>query len=159
MKEQTQRRAPRCTFPDDNMNTADLIKIGVPAGDALKMAHSHMRRLFARGLNREQVEAEFARIIAAPEKFLAAPDAAELARVLTRPRFQPRETPAPWWQWGTGLEPDAVKQIANACALPVAVAGALMPMGTSVMVCRSAAYSQPIMLSFRTRSAWILPAG
>lgn len=36
-------------------------------------------------------------------------------------------TPAPWQQWGTGLEPEAVKQMANACALPVAVSGALMP--------------------------------
>src|SRR5580692_2069397 len=34
---------------------------------------------------------------------------------------------APWRQWGEGLEADAVKQMANACALPVAVAGALMP--------------------------------
>jgi tRNA-splicing ligase RtcB (3'-phosphate/5'-hydroxy nucleic acid ligase) len=34
---------------------------------------------------------------------------------------------APWRQWGSGLEPDALKQMANACSLPVAVAGALMP--------------------------------
>jgi tRNA-splicing ligase RtcB len=35
--------------------------------------------------------------------------------------------PAPWRQWGSGLEPAAVEQMANACALPVAVRGALMP--------------------------------
>src|SRR5580704_756518 len=35
--------------------------------------------------------------------------------------------PAPWRQWGEGLEAEALKQMANACALPVAVAGALMP--------------------------------
>jgi tRNA-splicing ligase RtcB (3'-phosphate/5'-hydroxy nucleic acid ligase) len=34
---------------------------------------------------------------------------------------------APWRQWGSGLEPDAVRQMGNACSLPVAVAGALMP--------------------------------
>src|SRR3984885_7572405 len=34
---------------------------------------------------------------------------------------------APWRQWGEGLEAEAVRQMANACALPVAVAGALMP--------------------------------
>jgi tRNA-splicing ligase RtcB (3'-phosphate/5'-hydroxy nucleic acid ligase) len=34
---------------------------------------------------------------------------------------------APWRQWGEGLEAGAVRQMANACALPVAVAGALMP--------------------------------
>jgi tRNA-splicing ligase RtcB (3'-phosphate/5'-hydroxy nucleic acid ligase) len=37
------------------------------------------------------------------------------------------ESGAPWRQWGSGLEPEAVKQMANACALPVSVAGALMP--------------------------------
>jgi tRNA-splicing ligase RtcB (3'-phosphate/5'-hydroxy nucleic acid ligase) len=30
-------------------------------------------------------------------------------------------------QWGEGLQAEAVKQMANACALPIAVAGALMP--------------------------------
>src|ERR1700728_3183188 len=34
---------------------------------------------------------------------------------------------APWRQWGEGLETEAVKQMTNACALPVSVAGALMP--------------------------------
>jgi tRNA-splicing ligase RtcB (3'-phosphate/5'-hydroxy nucleic acid ligase) len=34
---------------------------------------------------------------------------------------------APHQIWGTDLEPDAVRQLTNACKLPVAVAGALMP--------------------------------
>ena len=34
---------------------------------------------------------------------------------------------APYRIWGHGLEPDAVRQMTNACTLPVAVAGALMP--------------------------------
>ncbi|NDA66765.1 MAG: RtcB family protein [Verrucomicrobia bacterium] len=33
----------------------------------------------------------------------------------------------PWRQWGEGLEPEAVNQMARACQLPVSVAGALMP--------------------------------
>lgn len=41
--------------------------------------------------------------------------------------FTPRDQPAPWRQWGTGLEPGALQQMANSCALPIAVAGALMP--------------------------------
>ena len=42
----------------------------------------------------------------------------------------PLEVPlqgAPYRIWGEGLEPDALRQMANACRLPVAVAGALMP--------------------------------
>lgn len=38
-----------------------------------------------------------------------------------------REKPVPWRRWGGGLEAEAVKQMSNACSLPVAVAGALMP--------------------------------
>jgi tRNA-splicing ligase RtcB (3'-phosphate/5'-hydroxy nucleic acid ligase) len=34
---------------------------------------------------------------------------------------------APYRIWGTHLEPDAVQQLKNACKLPVAVSGALMP--------------------------------
>jgi len=41
--------------------------------------------------------------------------------------FQARTADAPYRIWGSGLEPDAVKQMTNACRLPVSVAGALMP--------------------------------
>src|SRR5207249_4929206 len=51
---------------------------------------------------------------------------APMARAIYRPAFTPRAELAPWRQWGEGLEAEAVKQMANACALPVAVAGALM---------------------------------
>ena len=109
------------------MNTNDLINLGVPSGDAIKLAHAHMRRLFARGLDRAQVEAELARIVAEPANFFSDPEAAELAHTLLKPPFIRRVEPAPWRQWGSDLEPQAVQQMANACALPVAVAGALMP--------------------------------
>jgi len=41
--------------------------------------------------------------------------------------FEPRATPAPCTIWGRGLESQALQQMDNACRLPVAVAGALMP--------------------------------
>ncbi|MBN2302273.1 MAG: RtcB family protein [Lentisphaerae bacterium] len=34
---------------------------------------------------------------------------------------------APWRQWGTDLDPGAIEQMKNACRLPVAIRGALMP--------------------------------
>src|SRR5436190_7037537 len=34
---------------------------------------------------------------------------------------------APYRIWGTNLEPEAVQQLKNACNLPVAISGALMP--------------------------------
>lgn len=36
-------------------------------------------------------------------------------------------SPAKWNQWGLDLEPQSIQQMENACRLPVAVAGALMP--------------------------------
>jgi tRNA-splicing ligase RtcB len=109
------------------MNNQDLIRLGVPQGDAVKLAYEHMRRLFARGLDREQVEADIFNIVANPPAFFADELRAPLARAIYRPAFTPRAELAPWRQWGEGLEAEAVKQMANACALPVAVAGALMP--------------------------------
>ena len=41
--------------------------------------------------------------------------------------FVPREKPATYRRWGTDMEPEAVEQMENACALPISVCGALMP--------------------------------
>lgn len=109
------------------MNSKDLIKLGFPPGNALKLASEHMRRLFAAGSDRAAVGAELTAIARQPEDWLFHPKAGELARAMIQPAFVPRDEPAPWQQWGEDLEPEAVKQMANACALPVAVAGALMP--------------------------------
>ena len=109
------------------MNTKDLIQLGVPEGDAMKHAHSHLRYLFAQGCERAAVEDDVLRVVADPSSYFDDPVRAPLARALYRPAFTPRAELAPWRQWGTDLEADAVKQMANACALPVAVAGALMP--------------------------------
>jgi tRNA-splicing ligase RtcB len=109
------------------MNNQDLIRLGVPPGDALKLSYVHMRRLFAQGLDRAQVEADIASIVADPPSYFGDELRAPLAHAIYRPPFTPRSEPAPWRQWGGGLEPEAVKQMANACALPISVAGALMP--------------------------------
>jgi tRNA-splicing ligase RtcB len=44
-----------------------------------------------------------------------------------RDAFTPRESDAPYQIWGDNLELTAVQQLKNACKLPVAVSGALMP--------------------------------
>src|SRR6202007_1817992 len=72
-------------------------------------------------------EAEICEIVTNPPAYFADELRAPLARAIYRPPFIPRAELAPWRQWGDGLEPEAVKQMANASALPVAVAGALMP--------------------------------
>jgi len=109
------------------MNTKDLIRLGVPVGEPIQLAHEFIRNFIAQGYDGAQLEAEIFNIVADPPTFFADELRAPLARAIYRPIFTPRAELAPWRQWGEGLEADAVKQMANACALPIAVAGALMP--------------------------------
>lgn len=109
------------------MNSKDLLALGLPEGDALKLASEHMRRMFAAGAGRPEVEEDLQRILSDPTAFFADEKRAPLARALYRPVFTPRASLAPWQQWGVDLDPAAVQQMANSCALPVAAAGALMP--------------------------------
>ncbi|MCB1227118.1 MAG: RtcB family protein [Verrucomicrobiales bacterium] len=76
-----------------------------------------------------RLEDELTAIIADPQAFLGDPLREAFARDLYAPAWKQRDELAPWHLWGSGLEPVAVKQMANACALPVSVAGALMPDG------------------------------
>jgi tRNA-splicing ligase RtcB len=105
------------------MNTKDLLRVGVPAGEPIQLAHQLTKHLAQEGQDAIQIEAEIFRIVAEPTAFLADSLRAPLARAIYRPPFTPRAELAPWRQWGEGLEAEAVKQMANACALPIAVAG------------------------------------
>lgn len=109
------------------MNTKDLIHLGVPEGEAMQLAHEFIRGYIAAGNDGSGLAEDTFRIIADPSAYLDDPLRAPLARALYRPAFTPRAELAPWRQWGSDLDAEAVKQMANACALPVAAAGALMP--------------------------------
>ena len=109
------------------MKTEDLIRLGVPSGEPEKRAYEFIKNYVAAGSETGELEQEIAAVVANPSAYLGDPQREALARSLYSPPFKQRETPAPWRQWGSGVEPDAVKQMANACALPVSVAGALMP--------------------------------
>jgi hypothetical protein len=43
------------------MNHQDLIQLGVPPGEAHKLAYEHIKRLFATGAERAQVEEELSK--------------------------------------------------------------------------------------------------
>ena len=109
------------------MNTKDLILLGVPAGESIQHAHDFIREFMAAGNDSAHLGDEIFQIVADPSAFFSDSLRAPLARALYRPAFTPRAELAPWRQWGTDLEVEAVRQMANACALPVALAGALMP--------------------------------
>jgi tRNA-splicing ligase RtcB len=109
------------------MNSKDLIALGVPQGQPVKIAHDFIQAYIAGGNPGVALQDEIGRIVADPTAFFEDALRAPLARAIYRPDYMPRAELAPWRQWGEGLEAGAVQQMANACALPVAVAGALMP--------------------------------
>ena len=100
------------------MNTKDLIRLGVPVGEPIKLAHEFIQSFIAQGKDGALLEAEIFNIVANPPAFFTDELRAPLARAIYRPAFTPRAELAPWRQWGEGLEAEAVKQLANACALP-----------------------------------------
>jgi tRNA-splicing ligase RtcB len=109
------------------MKTQDLIRLGVPQGAALKSGMEFIANFIRQGGEPARLEEELGVIIAKPGAFLGDPLREVFARDLYAPAYRQRDVLAPWAQWGSGLEAQAVQQMANACALPVAVAGALMP--------------------------------
>ena len=109
------------------MNTKDLLRLGVRLWQLIALAHEFMQTFVRQGGDGAALETEIFAILANPPAFFGDTLRAPLARAICGPSFTPRGELAPWRQWGEGLEPEAVKQMANACALPVAVAGALMP--------------------------------
>jgi len=109
------------------MTAPDLIRLGLPTGPALHSSQAFITQYLQQGGDPALIERELTEVIANPAAFLGDPLREALARDLYAPAYKQRDTLAPWRQWGSGLDPQAVQQIANACALPISVAGALMP--------------------------------
>jgi tRNA-splicing ligase RtcB len=109
------------------MNPNDLHALGIPDGPAVREAQGFIKNFMAGGGDSAQLAQEIAATVADPGSFLGDPMREQLARTLFAPPFKQRAESAPWQQWGTGLDAAAIRQLVNACTLPVSVAGALMP--------------------------------
>ena len=114
------------------MKTRELAKIGIPAGRCAEAAKQILQRAQNAKRSMATVLDDLGRVAASPAAFLDDPAYAELAKLLVdrtaaEDAFVPRESDAPYRIWGENLEATAVQQMKNACKLPVAVSGALMP--------------------------------
>lgn len=109
------------------MNTKDLIRLGVPPGEATRRGMELISRYILKGLDRAALPADVEAVVRNPSAFVDDELRGEFARALQRCRRPIQEAPAPWRQWGEGLEPEAMNQMGRACQLPVSLAGALMP--------------------------------
>lgn len=112
------------------MKSRDILALGVPKA-LLKKAQLAVRGAGASGMKKRAMPGFIQAIVESPEGHGADPLAGALAEALIAyresNRFEARDEPAPWRQWGEDLEEQSVQQLRNACALPVAVRGALMP--------------------------------
>jgi tRNA-splicing ligase RtcB len=110
----------------------DLRRLGLPDGECLEAALRILKAAKASGRDMRDVSAELARVAASPAAFIDDADYGELAGLLVghvpaRQGYTRREASAPCRIYGEDLEKGALQQMGNACRLPVAVAGALMP--------------------------------
>jgi tRNA-splicing ligase RtcB len=113
------------------MKSRQLIEIGCPKA-LLKRAQKTCVAAQQSGLKKQALHAAITEVIRYPHKHLSDEIFGELATKITeyetaQSRFVRREEPAPWRQWGEDLQDTAIQQLRNACDLPVAVQGALMP--------------------------------
>src|SRR3954462_4447004 len=110
------------------MKTQDLVRLGVPLGEAQRRATDFIAQYVLKGGDRTRLEEEIRAIVANPAMYAEDPLRKEFAKaIVNAPPPPPRSDPIKYRQWGEGLEAEAVAQMDKACLLPVTVAGALMP--------------------------------
>src|SRR5437899_2662250 len=109
------------------MNTKELLRLGVPLGEATRRATDFVSKFILSGGDKSRLEEEVKAILANPSGFAEDSLRGEFAKALLNAPPPPRREPIKYRQWGEGLEHEAVMQMERACLLPVAVAGALMP--------------------------------
>ncbi len=114
------------------MRPKEIRALGVPRGEALKAAIDGVRAASSFGMKKGAIRAAIKRVIKDPLGSKTDEVFSSLAQALflqksSKEGFVPREESAPYRRWGDEIEPGAIKQMENACALPVSVRGALMP--------------------------------
>lgn len=108
------------------MKGRELSNLGLN-GQQIKIAQRLCKDANDAGLNKNQIRDKIRAAIADPAACMEDTHFAALAEALGGHGFHEPDEPAPWQQWGEDLDPQSVAQMRNACRLPVARRGALMP--------------------------------
>jgi len=114
------------------MKRKELINLGLGTRELSDLAIAGVRSAAAAGFKKSAMRRLLRQLIADPGPFAEHQHFGELARQLARPEvartaFTPRRDPAPYRRWGADIDDQAVRQMDNACSLPVSALGALMP--------------------------------
>ena len=117
------------------MKSRELANLGIPKGKTMAIARQAVKQYSkdAKGkVTRDDLRQSISSLVANPEDFIEHTHFSQLAQSLlatvqARARYENRTEPAPYHQWVTDIEDQALQQMNNACSLPVSVRGALMP--------------------------------
>lgn len=108
------------------MKGRELSNLGLN-GQQIKIAQRLCKDANDAGLDKNQIRDKIRAAIADPAAYLEDAHFGALAEALGGKGFAEPDEPATWQQWGEDLDPHSVAQMRNACRLPVARRGALMP--------------------------------
>lgn len=108
------------------MKGRELSNLGLN-GQQIKVAQAACRDANDAGLNKAQIRDQLRAVLADPAAHLEDVNFSALAVAMGGQGFEEPSEPAPWHQWGKDLDPQSIAQMRNACRLPVARQGALMP--------------------------------
>ncbi|MEO1086112.1 MAG: RtcB family protein, partial [Acidobacteriota bacterium] len=114
------------------MKKRELIKLGLGRRDLVDLAIDGVRKAARDGVKKAPLRQRLQALVEQPERFFGDPHFGELARTFavserSEDRYVPRKAPASYRQWGHDIDHKAVQQMQNACRIPVAARGALMP--------------------------------
>ncbi|NUM56144.1 MAG: RtcB family protein [Candidatus Hydrogenedentes bacterium] len=114
------------------MKSRELANLGIPRGEPMQIAKAAIAAAAQAGFGKQDLRKIVRELADNPRAYTSHETFGELANALLtdaaeQARFVPRAEPAPYKKWGKNLDEASVDQMRNACALPVSVAGALMP--------------------------------
>ncbi|MFN8612553.1 MAG: RtcB family protein [Vulcanimicrobiota bacterium] len=113
------------------MKPKEIREAGIPAGKPLRWVQMSLGEASKSGLKKNQIVERLRALAATPQDYVDDPIFGAVARSILEgsdvPTFAERDQPAPYRQWGQDLDELSISQMRNACRLPVAVSGALMP--------------------------------
>ena len=108
------------------MNKKQLEKLGVPQ-DCYKAAIAAVQKASKSGFRGKQAKGKLAEVVQQPDAFENDDIYGEFAKELQAARQVVQRQPVEYRTWGTDIDQAAHHQMQQACSLPCARAGALMP--------------------------------
>lgn len=114
------------------MKSRELINLGIPRGDALRLAVEAITEAANAGMKKSEIRERVREIAESPEDAFEDEIFGEFAREYAVRKkeaatMEEKRDGAPYRVFGGDIDEASFRQLKNACSLPVSIAGALMP--------------------------------